>query len=64
MAIMAVAGLNMGVFHLATQKTIAEWGEAAQPPLAARVAGLVSLGLWLTLIFYAREVGFTLTGRF
>jgi hypothetical protein len=59
-AIMAVAGVNMGIFHLVTQRNIAQWDQDRMPPVGARIAGLCSLALWIVLVFFARRVGFTL----
>ena len=56
---MALAGLNMLVFHFGVQRSIAVWDNASQPPLAAKLAGGLSLGLWLAVIFFGRWVGFT-----
>jgi hypothetical protein len=64
LALLVAAGVNMAVFHLFTQRSIERWAEDAVPPAGARIAGLLSLGLWTVLVFYARQVGFTLAGGF
>lgn len=60
MALMALAGLNMVVFHFVTQRNFRDWDEAEVPPAAARLAGLLSLLLWAGVVFFGRRVGFTL----
>jgi hypothetical protein len=59
MCLIAVAGINMAIFHVVTWKTIGAW-DAGRPPRAARIAGAVSLILWLVVVFCARMIGFTL----
>ena len=52
------AGLNMALFQLSTTRGIAAWDIGA-PPRAARVAGLVSLLLWASVVLLGRWIGFT-----
>jgi hypothetical protein len=60
LALLVIAGLNMAIFHLWTHRRMAEWDEHGPVPLAARLAGLVSLCLWIGVVFAGRFVGFTL----
>jgi hypothetical protein len=52
------AGLNMAVFQAWTARDIAAW-DAATPPRAARIAGLLSLLLWAAVVLLGRWIGFT-----
>jgi hypothetical protein len=52
------AGLNMVVFQFGTARGIAAWDHAAPPP-AARLAGLLSIVLWGTVVLLGRWIGFT-----
>jgi hypothetical protein len=54
-----LAGLNMLVFHFGPFRRVASWDLRQPPPVAARVAGGLSLLLWILVIFYGRWVGFT-----
>ena len=54
-----LAGLNMLVFHFGSFRRVASWDRRQPPPVGARVAGGVSLALWVLVIFYGRWVGFT-----
>jgi hypothetical protein len=54
-----LAGVNMLVFHLGAYRRVADWELRQPPPLVARVAGGLSLLLWMLVIFYGRWVGFT-----
>ena len=60
MLLIVAAAVNMAIFHLTVYRRVAEWDEHLPPPAAARVAGATSLGLWLTVVFLGRWVGFTL----
>ena len=52
------AGLNMLLFQVLTGRGIAAW-DSGKPPLAARVAGVVSLLLWAAVVLLGRWIGFT-----
>jgi hypothetical protein len=58
MVCLALAGLNMAWFHAFTFRRVAEWDRGAPPP-AARIAGAISLILWVTIVGAGRWVGFT-----
>ena len=53
------AGLNMAIFQGLTFRNVAAWDKAARVPLAARLAGVTSILLWISVIFLARWIGFT-----
>lgn len=58
MGTIALAGVNMLIFELLTARTAASW-DRGQPPTAARVAGLLSILLWVTVVVCGRWIGFT-----
>ncbi len=59
MCLLVLAALNMGIFHLGAFRSVAQWDRApARPPLAARLAGGISLGIWLVIVALGRWVGF------
>jgi hypothetical protein len=58
-ALLLAAGLNMAFFHLVTFRNIGSWDVKAPPPLAARLAGGLSLVLWIAVIACGRTIGFT-----
>lgn len=47
------------VFARAVRHNAARWDQAAMRPLSARVFALVSLGLWVGIIFCGRFIGYT-----
>ena len=55
---LALAGVNMLVFHLVTARDMASWDRGAPPP-AARAAAIVSLTLWVVIVASGRWIGFT-----
>ena len=57
--VIVAAGLNMALFQFVTHKSVAKWDQGTQPPTAARVAGLLSILLWITVIVLGRWIGFT-----
>jgi hypothetical protein len=48
--LLAAAGLNMAFFHFNVYRSVNVWDQAPVPPRAARVAGGVSLILWIAII--------------
>lgn len=60
MALMLLAGINMAAFHLITQRNMHLWDELSETPVAAKIAGLSSMVLWIGVIFFGRWVGFTI----
>ena len=58
MVLMALAGLNMLAFHLVTYRSVGQWDEAPETPAAARVAGGVSIALWLGIVAFGRWIAY------
>jgi hypothetical protein len=53
-----LAGLNVALFYLATFRRLVALGPGATPPAMARLAGLLSIGLWTTVIVCGRMITF------
>ena len=58
--LLVLAGLNMLVFQLITGRDVAAW-DGAVVPVAGRIAGMLSLALWIAIVFFGRQVGFTMS---
>lgn len=58
LALLGLAGVNMLVFHSVTYRRVTEWDSTATPT-GARLAGAISLLLWIGIVFCGRWVGFT-----
>jgi hypothetical protein len=53
------AGINMAVFQWITARGVARWDSGAATPPAAKLAGALSILIWVTVILLARWIGFT-----
>jgi len=56
---MFLAGVNMLIFHRGVYRHVLDWDRAARPPTGARLAGALSIALWICVIFMGRWIGFT-----
>ena len=52
--LMVFAGINMLVFEFITYRGVAAWDRDAAVPLAAKLAGAISLVAWIAIIAYGR----------
>jgi len=55
---MLVAGVNAGVFALATAGGVADWNLQPRPPFKARFAGAASLSLWGGIVVAGRLIAY------
>jgi hypothetical protein len=55
--LLALAGLNMAAFHYGAGRAMTHWPEG-QAPNAARIAGGLSLVLWVAIVAAGRWIGF------
>jgi hypothetical protein len=58
MVCLLLAGVNMLVFHGLTARHMSEW-DRGPTPVTARVAGGISICLWIIIVAMGRWVGFT-----
>jgi hypothetical protein len=58
LGLILVAGTNIAVFHAFTARSVASWNERAKPPVAAKLAGALSLLLWTAVIVAGRFVAY------
>src|SRR3954463_9038204 len=56
LALLILAGVNAAVYHFTIDRNRSAWGKSPFPPAAARLAGLVSLLLWFSVIAVGRLV--------
>ncbi len=60
MGFLLLAAFNMLFFHKFTQTAVARWGAPGRvPPQGAKVAGGLSLLLWVCIVAFGRWIGFT-----
>jgi len=58
MLLMLLAGLNVWIFHSRVYPKVAAWDVDGVPPRAAKVAGALSLTLWIGIIFSGRMIAY------
>lgn len=58
MILLASAGINMLFFHLVTYRSAHLWHMDAKIPPSGRIAGGVSLALWISIVGFGRWIGF------
>lgn len=58
MGMLLLAGINMAVFHLGSYRSIELWDRASMTPTGARIAGGLSLAIWISVVVLGRWVGF------
>jgi hypothetical protein len=63
MVLIGLAGINMIVFEFITVRGVKEWDQSPTPPMAARLAGGISITCWLLVLFFGRLIGFSLQGE-
>ena len=60
MAMLLLAGINISIYHLTIDRRQTEWDTMLIPPIQARIAGLVSLTLWVGIIAAGRLMAYFL----
>ena len=58
LVLIALAGINMVVFHVTAYRTAHRWNHQIPTPVAARIAGTLSLSFWIGVVFFGRWIGF------
>ncbi|HXS26475.1 MAG TPA: DUF6644 family protein [Steroidobacteraceae bacterium] len=58
MALLLLAAANMAVFHLGSGRKIQLWDRAAMTPTGARIAGGLSILIWVSVVALGRWIGF------
>jgi uncharacterized membrane protein len=61
LVMLVLAGLNMAVFHLFSERDIERWdAPGATTPAAAKAAAVISLAAWISVVSLGRGTGFTM----
>jgi hypothetical protein len=58
MLLLILAGINMLVFHLIMGRGSGRWSDSGVTPWQGKIAGLISLLLWIGIIASGRWIGF------
>jgi len=62
MVLMAMAFLNMLVFHLIPYRSVRCWDIERPAPFLAKFACAVSMTLWVLIVAMGRWIGFSIEG--
>jgi hypothetical protein len=60
LVLIGAAGLNMAMFHLISARDLPRWEKETRLPLSARLAGAISILLWISVVACGRWIGFTM----
>jgi hypothetical protein len=63
MALIALSGLNMLIFERTCGRNVRRWDSDKTAPPSGKLAAILSLILWISVIFLGRWIGFTTTGN-
>jgi hypothetical protein len=58
MILLLLAGINVLIFHARVYPGITKWDNDAKPPRAARLAGAMSLALWIGIVVSGRMIAY------
>jgi hypothetical protein len=58
LVMMPLAMLNLLLFHFTTYRSVAQWDTAPNPPPAAKLAGVLSIVLWVGVLAFGRLVAY------
>lgn len=59
MLLLVLTGINLLMFDRTAGRKVNRWDMAASAPVAGRVAAVLSLAMWIGVIFMGRLIGFT-----
>lgn len=59
MLIILAAFINMLVFHFTTEKTMGKWDQEIAVAPGARIAGILSILMWVLVVVCGRWIGFS-----
>ena len=60
LVLIAAAGLNMLVFHFISTRDQPRWDNQSRLPFSARLAGGISMLIWIAVVACGRWIGFTM----
>jgi hypothetical protein len=61
MMMLLLAGINMGIFEITSRRRVHQWNTAPSAPRGGKAAAVLSLIIWISIIFLGRWIGFTVT---
>lgn len=61
--LIGAAGLNLAIFHLGSDRDLPRWENQTRLPFQARLAGGLSILLWIAAVACGRWIGYTMRVR-
>ena len=61
MVLLLLSGINMGIFELTAGRAVRDWDTARSAPAIGKAAAVLSIVIWIAVIFTGRLIGFTTT---
>jgi hypothetical protein len=58
MLMLAIAGLNIWIFNSSVYRRVESWDLGSKPPRTARLAGALSIFLWVMVIISGRMIAY------
>lgn len=58
--LLLLAGINMLIFELIIARGAANWDQESSAPWPGKIAAVLSIALWISIVFFGRRVGFTM----
>ena len=59
LTLLALAGINVAVYHFTIDRTRDVWGKGPIPPMQAHITGFISIVLWAGVIAAGRIMAYT-----
>jgi hypothetical protein len=61
LVLLLLAGINVLVFELIIARGAPRWNSGVPIPWPGKMAAALSLTLWISIVFFGRRIGFTMT---
>lgn len=58
LVLLALAGINMAIFHTTAYRDVHDWSHRLPTPRAAKIAASLSLMFWISVVVAGRWIGF------
>lgn len=58
LGLLILAGLNAWIFQIGVYRSVEQWDRVAVPPLGAKLAGALSLVLWVGIVMAGRLIAY------
>jgi hypothetical protein len=63
MAMLVLAGINIAVFESTARRSVEVWDRDTAAPVSGRRVAVLSLAIWVVVVFLGRWVGFSVSSQ-